>query len=383
MLLGIGILFGYLLLVWLVFFKFKWMKFNIPWAIVSVSVGLHILIIFLIGMRFVTPLATEARIIQHTIQLIPRLNEPTLVMAVLVEPNAHVKKGQPLFRFDRRPYETNVRKLEADLAKAKQEVRVLKSSADAMVQKVSKLRSELDYAKYQQKLSTDLAKIGAGPEEDMYKWAAQVATTEAAIREAQDDAESARLRYQSEIGGVNTTVAAVQAELDLARFYLDNTVMVAPEDGRILNLQVRPGMVAGEIRAGAIASFVADADRYLLANFFQENLKYVKPGQVAEVALDLYPGQIFPGTVEAIWQGSGAGQMLPSGVLPDFQYVPTEVPQGQFAVAIRMEGETMQYPIGTQGRAAIYTNPDSPFVWLRRIGIRTYSWLNWIYPFSG
>ena len=115
----------------------------------------------------------------------------------------------------------------------------------------------------------------------------------------------------------------------------------------------------------------------------RRELDFLKPGQVAEVALDLYPGQIFPGTVEAIWQGSGAGQMLPSGVLPDFQYVPTEVPQGQFAVAIRMGGESMHYPIGTQGRAAIYTNPDSPFVWLRRIGIRTYSWLNWIYPFSG
>ena len=89
---------------------------------------------------------------------------------------------------------------------------------------------------------------------------------------------------------MNTNVAAIQAELDLARFYLDNTLMVAPEDGYIINLQVRPGMVAGDVRFGAIASFIVDADRYLLANFFQENLKYVKPGQSAEVALDLYPG---------------------------------------------------------------------------------------------
>ena len=29
--------------------------------------------------------------------------------------------------------------------------------------------------------------------------------------------------------------------------------MVAPEDGYIINLQVRPGMVAGEVRFGAIA----------------------------------------------------------------------------------------------------------------------------------
>jgi len=160
--------------------------------------------------------------------------------------------------------------------------------------------------------------------------------------------------------------------------------MVAPEDGYVINLQVRPGMVAGDIRLGAIASFIVDADRYLLANFFQENLKYVKPGQPVEAALDLYPGQIFSGKVEAIWHGSGAGQMLPSGTLPNFSYVPKEIPQGQFAVAIRMDDpDQSKFPIGTQGRAAIYTNPSSAFSVLRKIAIRAYTWFNWIYPFSG
>lgn len=384
MLLGFVLLFGYAALVWLVFFKFKWLKFSIAWGVVSAFVGLHLLIIFMIGLRFVTPLATEARVIQHTIQLIPRLPEPTLVTAVLVEPNTPVKKGQPLFQFDRRPYEYKVRQLEAQLAKAKQDVRVLKADTAINTQKIAKLKADRDFATYQLKLSTDLARQGAGPEEDQQKWAAQVAANEAAIKEAQAEEKRAELRYTSDIDGVNTTVAAIQAELDQARYYLNNTLMVAPENGTVINLQVRPGMVAGEVRIGAIASFIVDADRYLLANYFQENLKYVKPGQEAEIALDLYPGQIFRGKVEAIWQGSGAGQMLPSGTLPNFQYVPTELPQGQFAVAIRLEGDDQsKFPIGAQGRSAIYTNPASPFVWMRRIGLRAYSWFNWIYPFSG
>ena len=383
MLFGFVVLFVYALVVWLVFFKFKWLKFSIAWGIVSAGFGAHLLIIFMIGLRFVTPLATEARIVQHTIQLVPRLPEPTLVTAVLVEPNTPVKKGQPLFQFDRRPYEYKVRQLEAQLAKASQDVLVLKADTQINAQKIAKFRADLDYAKYQLKLSSDLARQGAGPEEDVQKWAAQVASNEAGIREAQAEEARARLRYTSDINGVNTTVAAIQAELDQARYYLDNTLMVAPEDGAIINLQVRPGMVAGEVRMGAIASFIVDADRYLLANYFQENLKYVKPGQEVEVALDLYPGQIFKGKVEAIWQGSGAGQMLPSGTLPNFQYVPTELPQGQFAVAIRLDGTAQsRFPIGTQGRAAIYTNPSSAFVVLRKIGIRSYTWLNWIYPFS-
>jgi multidrug resistance efflux pump len=384
MLLGFVLLFGYALAVWLTFFKFKWMKFNLVWGFVTVFVGVHLLLIFLIGLRFVTPYSTDAKMIQHTIQLIPRLSEPTLVTEVLVEPNVPVKKGQPLFQFDRRPYEYKVRELEAELAKAKQDVEVLKADLDVSRQKVVQLQSELAYARYQQKLSTGLARRGAGPEEDAQKWNAQVAADEAAIKEAQAEVVRAELRYHSEINGVNTTVATVEAKLELARFYLDNTRMVAPDDGYIINLQVRPGMVAGIVRFGAIASFICDSDRYLLANFFQENLKYVKAGQEAEVALDLYPGQVFTGKVEAIWQGSGAGQLLPSGTLPVFTYQPAEIPQGQFAVAIRLDGaDQSKFPIGTQGRAAIYTNPSSGFVVLRRIGIRGYSWFNWLYPFSG
>jgi len=381
---GFVILFVYAVAVWLVFFKFRWLKFSIPWGVVSVFFGLHLLIIFMIGLRFMTPYSTDARIIQHTIQLVPRLSEPTLVTAVLVEPNVPVKKGQPLFQFDRRPYEYKVRQLEAQLAKAKQDVLVMHADVEASAQKVIMLRSQLEYASYQHKLSTDLAKRGAGPEEDAQKWAAQVAADDAGIKEAQAEEQRAKLRYESDIGGVNTTVASIQAELEQARYYLDNTLMVAPEDGYIINLQVRPGMVAGDIRAGAIASFICDANRYLLANFYQENLKYVKPGQHVEAAIDLYPGQIFPGKVLAIWRGSGAGQMLPSGTLPDFRAVASEVPQGQFAVAIELDdADQSKFPIGTQGRAAIYTNPKSGFAVLRKISIRTYTWFNWLYPFSG
>jgi multidrug resistance efflux pump len=376
--------FGYVVLVWLVFFKLRWLKFNVTWGVVSVYFGLHLLILFLIGLRFVTPYSTDARVIQHTIQLTPRLPEPTLVTAVLVEESVPVKKGAALFQFDRRPYEYRVRQLEAELARARQDVRIAEADVAVAHQKVAKLESELVYARYEEQLSKELARQSAGPDEDAQKWAAQVAAYEAGLLEAKAEEKRARLKASSEIDGVNTTVAAVEAQLELARFYLGNTLMVAPEDGSIINLQVRPGMVAGEFRVGAIATFVVDADRYLLANFFQENLKFVRPGQTVEAALDLYPGQIWSGKVEAIWQGSGAGQLLPTGVLPEFHYRPKDVPQGQFAVVIRLDDpDQRKFPIGTQGRAAIYTNPRDSFTWMRRIGIRAYTWFNVLYPFAG
>jgi len=74
--------------------------------------------------------------------------------------------------------------------------------------------------------------------------------------------------------------------------------------------------------------------------------------------------------------------MLPSGTLPDFERVATNIPQGQFAVVIVLDGaDQLKFPIGTQGRAAVYTSTTSPFAILRRIDVRAYTWFNWLYPF--
>jgi multidrug resistance efflux pump len=416
------ITFVFVIFVWLVFFKFKWLKFSIAWGIVTALIAAHVFLIFIIGLRFVTPYSLNVKVIQHTIQLIPRLPEPTLVTAVLVQPDVPVKKGQSLFQFDRRPYEYQVRQLEAQLdatlasalsskykveqlraglAAANQDVRMYKADLDAAEQKVVRSKSELEYARYQQQLSQGLSQKGAGPEEDAQKWTAQMNATEAAVLEATAEAERSRLKYQSQWEGVNTTVAtamaqlkeseaaqkqatatvdSLKAQLELARYYLDNTLMVAPEDGHIVNLQVQPGMVAGILRVGGIASFIVDSDRYVLASFTQETLKYVKVGQPVEVALDLYPGQVFGAKVDSIWWANGEGQYLPSDIIPKFYPADPNLPQGEFAVKIYLNNPSkVGLPIGAQGAAAIYTSGGG-FAALRKITIRLHSWLNWLYP---
>ena len=97
---------------------------------------------------------------------------------------------------------------------------------------------------------------------------------------------------------------------------------------------------------------IADADRYVLATYFQENLKYVKPGQPVEVSLDLYPGQIFAGKVDSIWRGNGVGQYLPSDEIPKFQAPDPNIPQGQYAVKILLDDpDQSKFSIGAQGSA--------------------------------
>jgi multidrug resistance efflux pump len=83
------------------------------------------------------------------------------------------------------------------------------------------------------------------------------------------EAESSLQEAQSSLEEAIAHVSSLKAQLTLARYYLDQTTMVAPENGHIVNLQVRPGMVAGILRVGGIASFICDDDRYLLATYFQ------------------------------------------------------------------------------------------------------------------
>jgi multidrug resistance efflux pump len=369
---------------WLVFFRLKLLRLTPGWGIIFAFFVVHLLLVFVVGLRFVTPFSTNATVVQRTIQLVPRLPEPTLVTAVLVEEDVPVKKGQPLFQFDRRPYEYKVRQIEAQLAEAKQNVNVLKADVEVATQKTIRTKVELGYERYQKGIFDKLAQEQAAREEDVEKWKTRVSTALATQDEALADLERTRLKYESEIGGVNTTVASMEAQLAQARYYLDNTTLTAPEDGRIINLQVRPGMVSGTLRVGGIAALIADADRYLLATFYQENLKYVKPGQSVEISLDLYPGQIFAGKVDSIWRGNGIGQYLPSDDIPKFQQPPPNVAQGQYAVKILFDdADASKFTIGAQGAAAIYTGGQTgAWAVLRKISIRAHSWFNWLYPLN-
>ena len=125
---------------WLVFLKFKLLRLSPGWGLIFAFFVIHLMLVFLIGLRFATPTSANATMVQHTIQLIPRLTQPAVVTEVMVRDNDRVKKGQPLFRFDRNPYEDQVAQIEAQLAAAKQNVNVLKADVDIAMQKTPEFR---------------------------------------------------------------------------------------------------------------------------------------------------------------------------------------------------------------------------------------------------
>ncbi|NOD63577.1 MULTISPECIES: HlyD family secretion protein [unclassified Ruegeria] len=378
MFVALGITLFYIIFVWLIFFKLELLKFNIAWGIVSFWVGAHLLLIFLVALRFFQPFSVDSHVVRSTIQIVPKLTQPTILTEVLVEPNTQVTKGDPLYRFDDTVFSLAVDNAKAQLVAAEQNAKILEQDVIAKTEAVERANAQLAYAITEQARYENLVPAGGARQDELDRWNEQVAEDQAGVKQAEANLNKAQLALESQIDGVNTGILQAQAQLSEAEYFLENTTIYAPENGMIVSQQARPGLVVGDIRLGAIASFVTEDNPYLLATFRQQNLKFVEPGQEVEVALDLYPGEILTGKVEAIWWATRQGQLIPSGRLPGF-----ELPKlpGRIAVQITVdlpEGHT--FPAGGHAAVAIYTGMGKSFEFLRRINIRLYSFANFIRP---
>lgn len=368
----------YVAFIWLVFFKFKWMRFTPTWGLISVFFILHLLIVPLVGTRMQSPFTSNVRVVRHTVQLVPRLPEPTLVTEVHVQENTPVKKGDLLFVFDDSIYKAQVAAAEAAVVNAEQNAKILEADIAIAKDSVTRAQSELDFATVQQERFANLAAQRAGSQESADEWTTRVLSAQASLAEAQESQKRAELAYDSQIDGVNTAVIQAQSQLEQARYYLEQTRMVAPQDGIIYNLQVQTGMVSGTLRVGAIASLIVDDDPFLIAAYRQENLRNVRVGQPVVIAINTQPGKHFTGRVDEIWYASRRGQFLPSGRLPEFPDIPVHT-EPRLPVKITLDDPTIPLGIGVGGATLILTS-DSPFTWLGQISLRTYTWSRWLYP---
>jgi len=195
----------YIVVVYLVFVKFKWLKFSIVWGIISFWIGFHVLLVFVIGMRFYAPYTIDAHIVRNTIQIVPRLEGPTLLTEVLVEPNVPVKKGQPLYKFDTTFYDQNLKSARAQLAAAEQNISIMQADSDAAASQLAEAEAQLSYSLQQQKRFSALSTEGGARQEDVDKWNADVEANTAAVAAATANLRKAQLALNMNVDGVNTS----------------------------------------------------------------------------------------------------------------------------------------------------------------------------------
>jgi multidrug resistance efflux pump len=101
---------------YLVFIKFRLLKFNVFWQIVVGLVGFFGLLTILYGMHYTQPFSIGTTVSGLTTQIEARV--PGKVIEVDVRDNTSVKKGDVLFRMDPQPYSDDLQKATAVYAAA-------------------------------------------------------------------------------------------------------------------------------------------------------------------------------------------------------------------------------------------------------------------------
>ena len=131
---------------------------------------------------------------------------------------------------------------------------------------------------------------------------ATLAQAEAGVTEAepvQQNLDGIKAQAQQ----IDGQVAQAQAQLDAAELNLGYTTVTAPQDGWVTKRNVERGSYVSE--GTAILALVAP-DVWITANFKENELDRMRPGQHVDISVDAYPGLKLGGHVDSIQLGSGS-----------------------------------------------------------------------------
>lgn len=260
------------------------------------------------------------------------------------------------------------------------------SQLDQAQVKVSGLQASLtaaraDVVAASQTVARAIADVGAAQANARTVDARMRQAVDADLPKAKADERAARLAAESMIDGVHTSVADVQAQLDNARYELDQTIVRAPADGYVIGMSLRPGQRVANLPLRSWMAFVNTEDAKLAVGINQFVLRHAKAGQAAEVTLKMYPGRTFAAKVANVAYMAPAGQLQPAGQVPP---APSESdPAAPFGVILELEDQSIDIknlPGGAIGTAAIYTDEVTATHVIRRVMIRMQAWMNYVVP---
>jgi multidrug resistance efflux pump len=300
----------YLLLVWLIFAKFKLIKWSWTSGICAALIGAFILAVFLGYLNYLTPFG-RVTIAGRVVEVTPNVSGQ--IVTIPVKTNVPVKAGTVLFQIDRAPFKYKVTQLEAALIGAKQQADVLKANYEQATANVAGLEAQLHY---HQKRLADIQKLtrsGATTpfhEQDVRD---QVETTSYQLQSAKATRRSAKLSLESQINGVNTTVIQTQSQLDQAKWELEQATVRAPSDGYVTALALSVGDRA--VVARSVMSFIVTSELTIVGMFPQNGFRTAIPGAEVTMVFDHDPGRLYNAKITQIPIGVGQGQIAVSGTL--------------------------------------------------------------------
>jgi multidrug resistance efflux pump len=397
----------YAFFVWLIFIKFKWLPWNIKSQVIVAIIPIVGLTVLVLLLNIFAPSSSDVRVFKYTVPIVSQVRGRVVEVPV-EEGNRPVKKGDVLFRIDPTPYELTVNQLAAQLADAQAQQRELDESLkqtkakvvesskgiDQAAARVREMQARLQLVQLRVQQNRELAATGAGSrfeleksESDLRELQAQLdsaRSVEAQARAAEVQARASQEQVQQKLSakvgeGEYAQVATVRAQLENAKWELEQTVVRSPCDCYVVNLQLRPGAFVAGMPFNAVMTLV-EVDGQVVALFHQNELHQVRPGDEAEFSLKTNPGQIIKAKVDSVIWASGAGQMPASGTIPMTGVL--TAPANRFAVKFDVEDKDRHLFLapGAAGDAAIYTQHLAMIHILRKVILRVGAKLNYIVP---
>jgi multidrug resistance efflux pump len=243
--------------------------------------------------------------------LAPQVNG--YVADVLVKDYQYVKAGQELLRIDDRIYRERVRAAEGQVANAMAQLNNAEQTQAQNTASVGSARANLVAAQAEQARAgaeqarvDELAERGSVSlsERDRVRTAARLAA--ANVLKAQAEIEIAQQRVKGTTvsrGGLEAQVSMAQAQLELAKIDLANTVIRAPRDGQVSEATVRRGQY---VTAGSQLLFLVPDTLWVVANFKEGQTWRMRVGQQASFKVDAFEGAALTGHVEQIAPATGS-----------------------------------------------------------------------------
>jgi len=314
----------------LFFKKLKWFAESV--RNISIFVGIGVVMIGAIVFAWWTfaPTTVDGRVFQYVIPIVP--NVKGQVIEVPIEGTEVVNKGDVLFRIDPTPYQFTVDQL--------------KASVDQAVAQKQLAEIEVNRA-------AGLVRASAGAQSQLDQWNAQLASTLASI-------------------------ASLTAQLGNAQWQLDETVVRAPFEGFVFNLQLRPGNYVTSMPVASSMSFVSNEIHPVIASFSQSAIRYINVGDPVEIVFRSRPGNVYSGKVARIVRGSGSAQLGASGQM----FTATgQVENSRWPVLIEFddpaEAESLPQSAGAT-IIAVYTQKGKPVHVISKVVMRMNAWMGYL-----
>ncbi|MEO9573574.1 MAG: biotin/lipoyl-binding protein [Roseobacter sp.] len=302
----------YALIIYLIFAQFKLLPWNATWKSLVTFLGLIIAVVVVGALNFLAP-SGHVAIQGTTIEITP--NVSGTVVEVSAVPNSPVKSGDVLFRIGPEPFETEVRRLEAALVDAKAAEQGLETDLETAVAEVARVEAQLRFGFQRRDDIVQLAEHGASTGFQMQEAVSQIEQFQASLDAAKARQRGIEVKIASEIDGVNASVVQAQQVLASARWSLEQTTVVAPADGVVTALTLRPGQRVSMLNSAVV--FLPNETLHTTGVFAQSGAHAFEIGSEVLVAMQPLPGTSFTTVVEAVVPGTGEGTLSgATGALP-------------------------------------------------------------------